>query len=164
MKHIKLFEEYSSLKVILDDKIKMKINIDDTVLGGKFKNKKIKVKKIGINDKGDISINNKPFSKFRISENLNTDIKIGDYVLVSPSSTGNMPTEYTKFVSSNFGKIIKLPSSRSNLTVIKYDNIPTNLSLYFKNKSSMFYKPDIIELAKTKKDAELMLYSRRYNL
>jgi len=66
MKHIKTFESYSSLKVTLDGKSKMNIKIGDEVLGGKFKNKRIKVKKININDKGDISINDKPFSKFRI--------------------------------------------------------------------------------------------------
>ena len=66
MKHLKSFENYSTLKVSLDNKTKMKIEIDDIVKGGKFKNKKIKVKKIGINDKDDITINDKPFSKFRI--------------------------------------------------------------------------------------------------
>lgn len=65
MKNIKTFEKYSSLKVSLDDKKQMEIKLDDEVLGGKFKNKKIKVKKIDINDKGDITINDKPFSKFR---------------------------------------------------------------------------------------------------
>ena len=59
------FLAYSSLKVTLDGKTKMNIKLDDEILGGKFKNKTIKVKKIGINAKGDIAINNKPFLKFR---------------------------------------------------------------------------------------------------
>ena len=46
----------------------MKIKLDDDVLGGKFKNKTIKVKKIGINAKDDIAINNKPFTKFRLKD------------------------------------------------------------------------------------------------
>ena len=46
--------------------IKIKINIGDTVLGGKFKNKLIKVKSISRNDNGDIVINGKPLLKFRV--------------------------------------------------------------------------------------------------
>ena len=42
----------------LSEIIKVPIEIGDTVLGGKFKNKRIVVKSIGKNDKGDITINN----------------------------------------------------------------------------------------------------------
>jgi len=50
----------------IKDDIKIKINIGDTVLGGKFKNKPIVVKTISRNDNGDISINGKPLMKYRI--------------------------------------------------------------------------------------------------
>ncbi len=50
----------------LDEVIKIPIKVGDTVLGGRFKNKKIVVKKIDKNDKGDITINGKPLLKFRI--------------------------------------------------------------------------------------------------
>jgi hypothetical protein len=43
----------------------MRINLDDEILSGKFKNKKIKVKSINTNNKGDITINGKPFNKMR---------------------------------------------------------------------------------------------------
>ena len=56
MKYLKTFNEM----------IKVPIKVGDTVLGGRFKNKKIVVKKIGKNDKGDITINGKPLLKFRI--------------------------------------------------------------------------------------------------
>ncbi len=46
--------------------IKVPIKVGDTVLGGRFKNKKVVVKKIGKNTKGDITINDKPLLKFRI--------------------------------------------------------------------------------------------------
>lgn len=49
-----------------NEMIKVPIKIGDTVLGGRFKNKKIVVKKIGKNNKGDITINDKPLLKFRI--------------------------------------------------------------------------------------------------
>ena len=42
--------------------ITIPIKVGDTVLGGKFKNKRIVVKSIGKNEKGDITINNKPLN------------------------------------------------------------------------------------------------------
>ncbi len=55
MKYIKTFED-----------INVPIKIGDTILGGRFKNKKIVVKKIGKNKKGDITVNDKPLLKYRI--------------------------------------------------------------------------------------------------
>lgn len=52
-------------KYIKED-ITIPINVGDVVLGGKFKNKRIVVKSIGKNEKGDITINGKPLMKFRI--------------------------------------------------------------------------------------------------
>ena len=56
----------SNRMIKLSEIIKIPIEIGDTVLGGKFKNKRIVVKSIGKNDKGDITINNKPLLKFRL--------------------------------------------------------------------------------------------------
>ena len=56
MKYLKRFNEM----------INVDIEVGDTVLGGRFKNKKIIVKKIGKNKKGDITINDKPLLKFRL--------------------------------------------------------------------------------------------------
>jgi len=50
----------------VNEDINVPISVGDTVLGGKFKNKRIVVKSIGKNEKGDITINNKPLLKFRI--------------------------------------------------------------------------------------------------
>ena len=58
----------------IEEAIKIPIEIGDTVLGGRFKNKKIVVKKIGKNKKDDITINAKPLLKFRlVKENLKED-------------------------------------------------------------------------------------------
>jgi hypothetical protein len=46
--------------------IKLDIKVGDTIMGGKFKNKKVVVKTIGKNEKGDITINGKPLLRFRI--------------------------------------------------------------------------------------------------
>jgi len=55
------------LKIVLGDTT-ISINVGDEILGGKFKNKKTIVKTIETNDKGDITINGKPFLRFRIPE------------------------------------------------------------------------------------------------
>jgi hypothetical protein len=46
--------------------INLDIKVGDVILGGKFKNKKITVKEIGKNEKGDITINGKPLLRFRL--------------------------------------------------------------------------------------------------
>ena len=62
MKIIITEEQYNSL----NEMIKLDIKVGDTLMGGKFKNKKVVVKTIGKNDKGDITINGKPLLRFRI--------------------------------------------------------------------------------------------------
>lgn len=57
---------YSQL--CMNESIEIPIEIGDTVLGGRFKNKKITVKSIGRNEKGDITINDKPFLKIRLTK------------------------------------------------------------------------------------------------
>jgi hypothetical protein len=60
----------------LTEMIKLDIKVGDTIMGGKFKNKKIVVKTIGKNDKGDITINGKPLLRFRIiKESASNDIE-----------------------------------------------------------------------------------------
>lgn len=54
------FREY------INEVIKLPIKVGDVVLGGKFKNKRITVKSITKNDKGDLTINGRPLLKFRI--------------------------------------------------------------------------------------------------
>jgi len=62
MKIIITVEQYKTLT----EMIKLDIKVGDTLMGGKFKNKKVVVKTIGKNDKGDITINGKPLLRFRI--------------------------------------------------------------------------------------------------
>ena len=50
----------------IKEDINIPIKVGDVVKGGKFKNKSITVKKTGKNDKGDITINDKPLLKVRI--------------------------------------------------------------------------------------------------
>lgn len=69
----------------VDEDISVPINVGDTVLGGRFKNKKIVVKDIDKNEKGDITINNKPLLKVRLTkENFEDRIK-WDTVILEPA-------------------------------------------------------------------------------
>lgn len=63
MKYLKTFTEV----------IKIPIEIGDTILGGRFKNKKTLVKKIGKNAKGDITVNGKPLLKYRLINRSETE-------------------------------------------------------------------------------------------
>ena len=62
----------SLIKKLLREAIIIDIKVGDVVLGGKFKNKKITVKEIGKNDKGDITINGKPLLRFRTIDDEDT--------------------------------------------------------------------------------------------
>ena len=44
------------------------INIGDTILAGRFKNKRITVKEFGVDEKGQPTINGRPILKFRIEK------------------------------------------------------------------------------------------------
>jgi len=54
---------------LLSEEINLPIEIGDEILTGRFKNKKTKIKSIDKNDKGDLTINDKPALKFRIPKN-----------------------------------------------------------------------------------------------
>lgn len=58
----------------LIEKIELDIEIGDTILGGRFKNKRVVVKSIEKNEKGDILINgSKTLLKFRIPKMVKSD-------------------------------------------------------------------------------------------
>ena len=49
-----------------DDYFVIPIKVGDTIMVGKFRNKPIKVKEIGIDDLGQPTVNGNPMLKFRI--------------------------------------------------------------------------------------------------
>ena len=112
MKYLKYFED-----------IKIPIKVGDTLLGGRFKNKKIVVKKIGKNKKGDITINDRPLLKFRIIESVEDYIK-SEYYFSELEDNG-----FTIDVSSYCIKIYKVDKgseesiSYNKLLEFNYDEI-----------------------------------------
>jgi len=59
----------------ITEMIKLDIKVGDTIMGGKFKNKKVVVKTIGKNEKGDVTINGKPLLRFRIIKENNVHLR-----------------------------------------------------------------------------------------
>ena len=90
-----------------NENITIPIKVGDTVLGGKFKNKRIVVKSISKNDKGDITINGRPLLKFRIvkegievefPEDMPQDENVNEFFYM----------DLKKYVYRNRGKINKV--------------------------------------------------------
>lgn len=134
-----------SIQKLMDD-INVPINVGDTVLGGKFKNKKIKVKDIDKNEKGDITINNKPLLRFRtIQEDFSpskdfyeSTVKVSDLYVeadnmldayyksknsIGPSSRStDKPLTISKLLD---GSLILLDGHHRIADAIKYMDKPT---------------------------------------
>lgn len=53
-------------KKYLQESVEIDIEVGDTILGGRFKNKKIKVKSIEYNERGEPIVNGKPLMKYRL--------------------------------------------------------------------------------------------------
>ena len=66
-------------KAKMAESIKLPVEIGDTILMGKFKNKKVVVKSVDFNEKGDLLINGRPALKFRM---------VKETTLPSPSRKG----------------------------------------------------------------------------
>ena len=71
----------SSNKKFAVEGVELPIKVGDTIMMGRFKNKKVVIKSIEFNDKGDLLINNRPAVKFRIPKQTNvTDEQIIDFL------------------------------------------------------------------------------------
>ena len=84
----------------IQEDINIPINIGDTVLGGKFKNKRIVVKTISKNEKGDILINGRPLLKYRL---------VNEGLLLEGGAYGHMshPFDDRDLTFGDFKNIIK---------------------------------------------------------
>jgi len=70
---MKLFLE--SWRKFLKEEMKLDIKKGDVILGGRFKNKRIIVKDIGVDENGQPTINGKSVLNFRIEKLLPNDKK-----------------------------------------------------------------------------------------
>jgi len=76
----------SLVNPIIEETVDLPIEIGDTILMGKFKNKKVVIKSIDYNEKGDLLVNGRPALKFRlikkVKENLDNYMKDFVYSIV----------------------------------------------------------------------------------
>ena len=81
--------------VPINENINIPIKVGDTVLGGKFKNKRIVIKSIDKNEKGDITINGKPLLKIRIIQEGKDVIGIAE-LGCSPRRKGESESDFKR--------------------------------------------------------------------
>lgn len=91
---------------LLGEGINIPINVGDVVLGGKFKNKRITVKSIGKNEKGDITINGKPLLKFRLLDKQDESVRRYPKTGVSKDFMLSRERDLTPRNSSGFANTI----------------------------------------------------------
>ena len=87
--------------VPISEDINIPINVGDTLLGGKFKNKRIVVKSIDKNEKGDITINGKPLLKFRMIQEGGDVIAICE-MGCGPRIKGESDADYKRRCSGRY--------------------------------------------------------------
>jgi hypothetical protein len=119
----------------LKEDIKVPIELGDTVLGGRFKNKKTVVKKIGKNKKGDITINDKPLLKYRIvKESLEEDVNYYFKHLEDDNFVIQTENDYFRiFKPINQSKLLSSGSlvySYSNCNPFQWSEISDEISRY----------------------------------
>jgi len=119
---------------------------------------------------------------FKIFENLNSNYKVGDYVLMNiECGSSDMTTDFVNFVNTTPGKIYKITPEFSNhhgdfmyddlLVLFEDDNVPNYIRFHmirsnnikgpmFKNFTSL----DIKYFAETLEDLKIKIEQDKYNL
>ena len=90
-------------KPLIQEDVKIPINVGDTVLMGRFKNKKVVVKTIDYNEKGDLLINGRTALKFRLTKK-DIDLTIeGDILRVEYKKTTTKDS-VVNYIQKNIAK------------------------------------------------------------
>ena len=104
-------------------------------------------------------------------ENVKIEPKIGDYVIIEPSSLfvhGSTFSDLTtkEFISNNIGQIthIQNPEQCRPIISVRYFNIPSHLIKFFHTYCRDYRKDEIVEISKNKEELELKLQAKKYNL
>ena len=113
---------YKIIANSINENITVPIKVGDTVLGGKFKNKRIVVKSIGKNEKGDITINNKPLLKFRLIPKKEDAQKISSKNYDDYKKDNKKKNE---IYFDRFGNPCKNPTTLDGRCIDKYHPSPT---------------------------------------
>ena len=95
----------SLIKPIIEEDVKIPVEVGDTVLMGRFKNKKVVIKSIDYNDNGDLLINGRPALKFRILKKVNESEEKNIHALLQ--RFGNSAKDATDMMKKNYKKVAK---------------------------------------------------------
>ena len=92
------YDKLMTMEDILKEDIKIPVKVGDTVKMGRFKNKKVKIKSIKWNEKGDLLFNGRPALKFRlptkqVSECVAFSKKFGNDVVLGKNRDRNYTPE-----------------------------------------------------------------------
>ena len=92
------YDKIMTMENILKEDIKIPIKVGDTVKMGRFKNKKVKIKTIKWNEKGDLLFNGRPALKFRlpkkqVSECVAFSKKCGNDIVLGKNRDRNYTPE-----------------------------------------------------------------------
>lgn len=97
----------------LNEELNVPLEVGDEILGGRFKNKKIVVKRFGRDDNNQITVNGKPLLKYRISKTMprkkkktNESHSESDIIEVMEYLDTKV-SEYRSSEDSNFSYILK---------------------------------------------------------
>jgi len=123
-----------------NENITIPIKVGDTVLGGKFKNKRIVVKSISKNDKGDITINGRPLLKFRIVKE-GIEVEFPDDMPQDENVNTFFYDDMKKYIYKNRGKINKVMKSLPDKK--KYDFLEKLYVKLFKGPTYRMAEKDI---------------------
>ena len=96
----------------LKDSINININVGDVILGGRFKNKRITVKKIEYNERGEPLVNGKPLMKYRLVTEQVTKPEVDEFIFKWKQRFGQYGV--TEFELSNHFLLDRLNHPRNN--------------------------------------------------
>lgn len=118
-------------------------------------------------------------TRFKIFENDNNDIHVGDYVYCyeGDSVYSNDDKKFIKFLSKEIGKCVAISDDESFL--IQYENIPSKIEKYFAFGEQIYWSyvdkkdaincremtiDEILYHGSSKEDVEMQLNVKKYNL
>jgi len=112
------------------ESINIPIKIGDTLLGGKFKNKKIIVKDIGKNERGEPTINGKNLMNYRLLQKENISLRLE---LLTESFGDNLVVKYNTDEEPNYRAVITPFNKNNNVDRKVVDWVIKNINKFAKN-------------------------------
>ena len=147
------------LKDILNEKIEIDVEIGDTILVGRFKNKKLVVKDIGKDSHGMPTINGRKVTTFRTTKNVNENkeqIKVIHDFLTRYTKSAKKASAMIKKNYKRVAKQFRGDSTRDlALALIGYDAIGESTEKYKKSLEKIVRDKKLKMLSK--KDKETLL-------